>query len=159
MKNTTDLQETVQLLQERLVRRDEIQQEIDQLRSIIGSGGEVTVRRGRKPGRKAKTETAEAATVAPTNGRRGPKPKTTNGRRGRAPKGKLSCPQAIEAVLKKNAKGLKLVDLTKLVLKAGYKTESKNPANVVYQALYSMIESGAAERDDDHKYHLTKKAA
>ena len=145
----SNLIELSQKLTERLVARQELDAEIAQLQAEIG-GGSVQVAtsgNGRGRGRKAGKKTATAKT-----------PTEADGRRGRAPKGDKTATEAIEAALKKNKKGLDLKTLTKQAIKEGYKTESKNPGNVIYQAVHKLMTEGQIEKTKDHTYQWKKAA-
>lgn len=59
----------------------------------------------------------------------------------------------IKDILKHRKNGLKLPDLTEAVLEK-YDTKAKNPSNVVYQNVHSLVKDGDIVRKDDRAFAI-----
>ncbi|MCX7406637.1 MAG: hypothetical protein NTZ32_00970 [Planctomycetales bacterium] len=109
-------------------RRDALHKELaeiqEQLQGIVGT--EVTIKKsGAKRGR------------PPGSGKRGPGRPRGSKDRGARPKNELSLRDVISELLSKSKKGLTLEELTPKVVEAGYKSNSSNFSNMIYQNIYN----------------------
>ncbi len=122
------LDERKSLVQELGKRRDALHKELaeiqGQLQEIVGI--EVAVKKtGAKRGRPAGT------------GKRGPGRPRGSKNRGARPKNERSLRDVISELLSKSKKGLTLEELTPKVVEAGYKSNSSNFSNMIYQNIYN----------------------
>ena len=110
-------------------RRDALHKELaeiqEQLQGIVGT--EVTIKKsGAKRGRRP-----------PGSGKRGPGRPRGSKNRGARPKNERSLRDVISELLSKSKKGLTLEELTPKVVEAGYKSNSSNFSNMIYQNIYN----------------------
>ncbi len=122
------LDERKSLVQELGRRRDALHLELaeiqEQLQGIVGT--EVTVKKtGAKRGR------------PPGTGKRGPGRPRGSKNRGARPKNERSLRDVISELLGKSKKGLTLEELTPKIVEAGYKSNSSNFSNMIYQNIYN----------------------
>ena len=116
------------LVQELGKRRDALHKELaeiqEQLQGIVGT--EVKLKKsGAKRGR------------PPGTGKRGPGRPRGSKNRGARPKNERSLRDVISELLSKSKKGLTLEELTPKVVEAGYKSNSSNFSNMIYQNIYN----------------------
>ncbi len=109
-------------------RRDALHKELaeiqEQLQGIVGA--EVKIKKsGAKRGR------------PPGSGKRGPGRPRGSKNRGARPKNERSLRDVISELLSKSKKGLTLEELTPKVVEAGYKSNSSNFSNMIYQNIYN----------------------
>jgi hypothetical protein len=120
------------LVQELGKRRDALHKELaeiqEQLSGIVGASVAVNgkakvagARRGRPPG----------------SGKKGPGRPRGSKNRGARPKNERSLRDVISDLLSKSKKGLTLEELVPKVVEAGYKSNSKNFENMIYQNIYN----------------------
>ena len=140
------LQQKLEALDGKLKELATIQQEIRDLQVEIGAydvfsgspGAKAPKVKAGKRGRPAGSKNSKAKKDGPSDGG-------------------SSCAKTIETILKRNKTGLRLQDLTKAVLEAGYETSSKSPANVVYQSARKLVNDGALVLEE-HLYKINKAA-
>lgn len=123
----------------------------DQVGGIATATATTGKRRGRKKGSKNKTP-ATAASKSTTAG-------SGRGKRN----GPKSMKEVVVSVLKGKKKGLQLSDIVTAVIGSGYKTNSKQPVNVVYQAVYKLMKDKGVPVDqviekEGDKYRLKSAA-
>ena len=116
------------LVQELGKRRDALHKELaeiqEQLQGIVGT--EVKLKKsGAKRGR------------PPGTGKRGPGRPRGSKNRGARPKNERSLRDVISELLSKSKKGMTLEELTPKVVEAGYKSNSSNFSNMIYQNIYN----------------------
>lgn len=117
-------------------RREALQAELAEVEGELASlGGSAPRRRGRPAGS--------------TN-----KAKKTGGLRGKRPKNKLTMKKSIIKALESSKNGLTLRELAVVVKKSGYKSDSSNFENVVYQCLHNN--KAMFPKDGDGKYSVAK---
>lgn len=116
------------LVQELGKRRDALHKELaeiqEQLQGIVGTEMKLKksgAKRGRPPGA----------------GKRGPGRPRGSKNRGARPKNERSLRDVISELLSKSKKGLTLEELTPKVVEAGYKSNSSNFSNMIYQNIYN----------------------
>ena len=109
-------------------RRDALHKELaeiqEQLQGIVGAEEKIKksgAKRGRPPG----------------SGKRGPGRPRGSKNRGARPKNERSLRDVISELLSKSKKGLTLEELTPKVVEAGYKSNSSNFSNMIYQNIYN----------------------
>ncbi len=96
----------------------------EQFQGIVGA--EVTVK---------KTETKRGR--PPGTGKRSPGRPRGSKNRGARPKNERSLRDVISELLGKSKKGLTLEELTSKIVEAGYKSNSSNFSNMIYQNIYN----------------------
>lgn len=126
-------------------RREELMEELSSIDSVLGamgtgSGGSAPAKRG--PGRPKGSKNAGVAKKGGKGGRRGPRPKND-----------MSMKEAITKALEGKKGGLTLDEVAEGVKAIGYKSNSANFKNVVYQNLYGNKEM--FPKNDDGKYTLS----
>lgn len=84
--------------------------------------------------------------------------KAAEGGRGRREEG-TDLASMVVRVLSRNQNGLKLPDIAKKVVAAGYKTSSQNLVQAVYNVLGKLKREEKVEKDDAKRYKLTETAA
>ena len=124
-------------------RRDDLLQELSRIDSALGAMGGAAgggtpaapaKRRGRPPGSKNTTKASK-------KGKSGPRPKN-----------KLKMKDAITKALEGKKDGLTLQEVADAVAALGYKSNSDNFKNVVYQALYNNKDQ--FPRGEDSKFRI-----
>lgn len=123
------------LVQELGKRRDALHKELaeiqEQLQGIVGAEVKIKksgAKRGRPPG---------SGKRGPSSGKRGPGRPRGSKNRGARPKNERSLRDVISELLSKSKKGLTLEELTPKVVEAGYKSNSSNFSNMIYQNIYN----------------------
>ena len=124
------LDERKSFVQELGRRREALHLELaeiqEQLQGIVGT--EVAVK---------KTETGPKRGRPPGTGKRGPGRPRGSKNRGARPKNERSLRDVISELLGKSKKGLTLEELTPKIVEAGYKSNSSNFSNMIYQNIYN----------------------
>ena len=125
-------------------RREELVEELSSIDSVLGamgSGSSASAPAKRGPGRPKGSKNAAAATKKRGGG---------GGRRGPRPKNDMSMKEAIAKALEGKKDGLTLDEVAAEVKAIGYKSNSANFKNVVYQNLYGNKDM--FPKNDDGKY-------
>ena len=116
-------------------KRAALQKELDELDQLINQTAGTGARKA-KVAKKTATGGSPAATATK------PKKKVARKKKGTRAKNKKSAKAYAVEVLKNQKDGLSLEELSKAVLDAGYKSNSVNFSNTLYQSLYNDRKAG-----------------
>lgn len=157
MSNASTLRERAALASQLAAKLEEAAAIEEQLGTATATATAVTPAKAKKPraAKKASATSQSSTTAQSTESTSG----GTGSGRGRR-NGPKSMKEMVVSVLKGKKQGLTLSDIVQAVIDGGYETKSKNPVNVVYQAVYKLMkdedtpEDQRIEKTEENSYRL-----